>query len=70
MGIQNPQPSVKHDGFLSIENKSQIVFRTLAGRVLFTGILAKKSGKVKICEQEKDKALKFKIKFTAVVTTA
>ena len=69
LGAQNPQPCSKADGYLSIENQAQIVFRTLAGRVLFTASINKKSAKIKVCEQTGTGLLKHKIKFTAVVAT-
>jgi len=53
---------------LSIENNSQVVFRTIAGRNLFTGVINKKSAKIKACEP-KEGPVKYKLKFTAVVTT-
>ena len=65
VGAQNPAPSSKHDGYLSIENKNQIVFRTLAGRQVFTGIITQKTAKIKQVDDPKPN--KFKAKFTAVV---
>ena len=67
LGAQNPQPCSKTDGYLSIENQTQIVFRTLAGRVLFTGSISKKCAKIKVCEKNGTNMLKHKIKFAAFV---
>jgi S-ribosylhomocysteine lyase LuxS involved in autoinducer biosynthesis len=52
---------------LSIETGSQVVYRTLAGRNLFNGIINKGSAKIKQCERVAGKPVKYKIKFTAVV---
>ena len=65
VGSQNPEPSKKGDGYLSIENSAQVVYRTLTGRVLFSGMIAKKSAKIKRCEP----AGKHKLKFTALVAS-
>lgn len=70
VGAQNPQPSKKGDGFLSIENETTVVYRTLAGRTLFSGLIVAKSAKVKQCEREEGKPIKYKVKFTCMVTAA
>lgn len=36
---------------------------------MFTGVIAQKSAKIKTCEQKENGPVKYKSKFTAVVTT-
>ena len=45
-----------------------MIYRTLAGRSLFSGIIAKKSARIKQGERVEGKSVKHKLKFTAVVT--
>lgn len=69
MGAQCPAPCKKEFGYLSIEEASganHLVFRTLTGNALFTGILNKSAAKIKVVEKER----KQRLKLTVVVMDA
>ena len=69
VGAQCPAPCKKEFGYLSIEETSganHLVFRTLTGMNLFTGILNKSAAKIKVVE----KMQKHRLKLTVVVIDA
>jgi len=69
VGSQCPAPSKKNTGYLSIELSREtyyIVYRTFAGASLFSGVLNKPSGKIKLIETSE----KFKVKFTVAVKSS
>lgn len=72
VGQANPEPCSKGIGYLSIEKVNgtpHVVYRTLTGQVLFSGVMNKAAAKTKVLTAEDDPkhANKYKIKFTVAV---
>lgn len=69
VGAQCPAPCKKELGYLSIEEQRGayfLVFRSMTGITLFSGVLNKQAAKIKVVVKER----KQRLKLTVVVTDA